>query len=225
MEFKPKKFLHVYSGGLDSTVLLYDLLSQGNTVTCVNFQYGSKHNGIEYYFASLICQIKRVPLVRVSMPEVFSCTSSSLIRHDIQIPEGYYTDKNMKSTVVPFRNGVFLSIAASMAEAFELDAISYAAHSGDHAIYPDCRQSFVNAIREAIQLGTYKRIQTAVPYLTMSKTDIVKRGAELNVPFEKTWTCYNGDYEKGHCGKCGACVERKEAFQLSGVNDPTIYKS
>jgi len=216
-----RKMLHVFSGGLDSTVLLYDLLDSGNEVVCVNFDYGSKHNSNERAMAVKTCQRFRLKSYFIHLPFVGSHFKSVLLSDGGDIPEGHYEDESMRSTVVPFRNGIMLSIAAGMAESNDCFAVSYAAHSGDHAIYPDCTPSFFNSISEAIAFGTHKRIKLSAPYMFMDKAEIVARGARLKVPFTDTWTCYKG--LDVHCGVCGACVERKEAFGLAGVLDPTAY--
>jgi 7-cyano-7-deazaguanine synthase len=215
------RMLHVFSGGLDSTVLLYDLLSAGNEVVCVNFEYGSKHNEQERERAVLTCRLTHVTMYALTLP--LTKFRSSLLKYGGDVPNGHYQSSNMKSTVVPFRNGIMLSTAAGLAESLDCEAISYAAHGGDHAIYPDCRPGFVNSITEAIAKGTYKRIKLTAPYLHYTKPVIVLRGHVLDVPFKNTWSCYNG--RMVHCGKCGACTERKEAFILAKVADPTIYET
>lgn len=217
------KFVHIFSGGLDSTVLLYDLLNQGHKVTCIHFQYGSKHNKAELDCAKKTCEITGTPFFVFDLESLFSYFHSTLLKRGGPIPKGYYTDSTMQSTVVPFRNGILLSIAAGFAESIDYEAISYGAHSGDHAIYPDCRPVFVKAISQAIMEGTYKKIRLTAPYLHMSKSAIVTRGSELKVPFQMTWTCYNGNAKAGHCGKCGSCSERIEAFHDAGCIDTVKY--
>jgi 7-cyano-7-deazaguanine synthase len=147
---------------------------------------------------------------------------SSLMRDGVPVPEGHYEDESMKSTVVPNRNMILLSIATAWSIASGLQGVAYAAHSGDHAIYPDCRPAFADAMNEAIRLCDYSSQELVRPFVSLTKADIVRVGASLGVPFEKTWSCYNG--RKLHCGKCGTCVERIEAFELAGVPDPTEYK-
>ena len=138
------------------------------------------------------------------------------------IPEGHYADENMKSTVVPFRNGIMLSIACGIAESNGLKRVLIANHGGDHAIYPDCRSSFIRAMNEAMREGTYEHIEILAPYTEITKTDIARRGKQLHVDYAATWSCYKGG-EK-HCGKCGTCVERKEALRDAGIDDPTEYE-
>jgi 7-cyano-7-deazaguanine synthase len=147
---------------------------------------------------------------------------SDLLRSGGDIPEGHYAEESMKKTVVPFRNGIMLSIAAGFAESIGADAVTIAAHSGDHAIYPDCREPFMRAMGEAMEQGTYAGIKLLRPFIDMDKAAIARRGAELGVDFAETWSCYKGG--EIHCGVCGTCVERREAFLLAGLQDPTVYE-
>ncbi len=206
----------VYSGGLDSTTLLYEY--KDSIALAVSFDYGSKHNKRELEFAALNC--KRLGIRHLVIPLEFMGRyfKSDLLIGGGDIPEGSYADENMKSTVVPFRNGIMLSIAAGLAESYELDAIMLANHSGDHAIYPDCRPEFIEGMAAAVEAGTYNGVKVVSPYCNMTKRDIALRGRELGVDYSLTYSCYKGG-EK-HCGKCGTCVERREA--LEGF-DPTEY--
>ena len=210
------KAVLVYSGGLDSTTLLYEY--RGSIALAVSFDYGSKHNKRELEYAAINC--KRLGIRHLVIPLEFmgKYFRSDLLIGGGDIPEGSYADSNMKSTVVPFRNGIMLSIAAGLAESYELDAIMLANHSGDHAIYPDCRPEFIEGMAAAVEAGTYNGVKVVSPYCNMTKRDIALRGRELGVDFSLTYSCYKGG-EK-HCGKCGTCVERKEA--LEGF-DPTEY--
>ena len=148
--------------------------------------------------------------------------TSSLLIGGEDIPEGHYADENMKSTVVPFRNGIMLAIAAGMAESRGLKNVMMANHGGDHAIYPDCRPEFVDAMSAAISAGTYEGLKILAPYTNITKTDITVRGKQLGIDYAKTWSCYKGG-EK-HCGKCGTCVERREALAAAGITDTTEYE-
>ena len=206
----------VYSGGLDSTTLLYEY--KDSIALAVSFDYGSKHNKRELEYAALNC--KRLGIRHLVIPLEFmgKYFRSDLLIGGGDIPEGSYADENMKSTVVPFRNGIMLSIAAGLAESYELDAIMLANHSGDHAIYPDCRPEFIEGMAAAVEAGTYNGVKVVSPYCNMTKREIALRGRELGVDFSLTYSCYKGG-EK-HCGRCGTCVERKEA--LEGF-DPTEY--
>ena len=210
------KAVLVYSGGLDSTTLLYEY--KDSIALAVSFDYGSKHNKRELEYAALNC--KRLGIRHLVIPLEFmgKYFKSDLLIGGGDIPEGSYADENMKSTVVPFRNGIMLSIAAGLAESYELDAIMLANHSGDHAIYPDCRPEFIEGMAASVEAGTYNGVKVVSPYCNMTKREIALRGRELGVDYSLTYSCYKGG-EK-HCGKCGTCVERKEA--LEGF-DPTEY--
>lgn len=210
------KAVLVYSGGLDSTTLLYEY--RGSIALAVSFDYGSKHNKRELEFAAINC--KRLGIRHLVIPLEFMSRyfKSSLLIGGGDIPEGSYDSDNMKSTVVPFRNGIMLSIAAGLAESNDLDAIMLANHSGDHAIYPDCRPEFIEGMAAAVEAGTYNGVKVVSPYCNMTKREIALRGRELGIDYSLTYSCYKGG-EK-HCGKCGTCVERKEA--LEGF-DPTEY--
>lgn len=216
------KALVVYSGGLDSTVALYWAKKQFNSVETISFNYGSKHNDIEYSYALKTCQKLNIKNTRIDIDFINKYFKSDLLKSGGEIPEGYYTEENMKSTVVPFRNGIMLAIAGGFAESQDCDILVLGNHSGDHAIYPDCRPEFIQGIKEAIYQGTEKHIEVVSPFCNMSKSDIVRLGNELNVDFSLTYSCYKGG-EK-HCGKCGTCTERIEAFKLAGVKDETIYE-
>lgn len=211
----------IYSGGLDSTTLLHEYKDE--IAMAITFNYGQNHREKEYKYACFNCLQLDIPLMSIDLKDVFACLKSSLLSGADAIPEGHYEDENMKSTVVPFRNGIMLSIACAIAESMGLKYVLIANHGGDHAIYPDCRGTFINAMNDAMAYGTYNNINILAPYTGITKADIVKRGAKLGINYENTWSCYKG--QDVHCGKCGTCVERKEAFELAGVPDPTIYKN
>lgn len=213
------KTVLILSGGMDSTVLLAKLKQEGHDISTLTFNYGSKHNHRENIAAAEIARRYGVENRLIKMAFVNELFKSDLLQSGGDVPEGHYEDASMKRTVVPFRNGIMLSIATGFAESIEADAVYYGAHAGDHAIYPDCRDVFVAAMAEAMRLGTYANITLESPFANMTKRDIGLLGKELGVPFEKTWTCYVGG-EK-HCGRCGACTERREA--LAGF-DPTNYE-
>ena len=216
------KALVVLSGGLDSTVALYWAKKRYGDAEALTFYYGSKHNEREYSCALKTCERLKVKLSKINIDFIDIYFKSDLLKSGGEIPEGHYAAENMKSTVVPFRNGIMLSIAAGFAESNDCDVIILGNHSGDHAIYPDCRADFIKSMAQAISFGTQKQIRLEAPFCNITKTDIVKIGAELGVDFSLTWSCYKGGDK--HCGKCGTCVERKEAFQEAGVYDPTIYE-
>lgn len=215
-----KDSLLVLSGGMDSTTMLYDYADR--IALAVTFNYGSNHNAREIACASYNCERLGIELVQVDMPFVGELFASSLLSGADAIPEGNYDDENMRSTVVPFRNGIMLAVAAGLAESRGLHTLMLANHSGDHAIYPDCRPGFVDAMSRAISEGTYEHIAIYAPYTGMSKTDIARRGHELGVDYSHTYSCYKGG--ERHCGRCGTCTERREAFRDAGIPDPTLYE-
>jgi len=193
---------------MDSTVLLNEY--KNKIKLAVSFNYGSKHNDMEYKYAKLNCDELGIKSIRIDLPFINKYFKSDLLKSGGNIPEGHYEDLNMKRTVVPFRNGIMLSIACGIAESIGAKKILIANHFGDHAIYPDCRGTFINAMNEAMAYGTYENINILAPYTNLTKRQIALRGQELKVDFSKTYSCYKGG-EK-HCGKCGTCVERKEAL-------------
>ena len=211
------KAILIYSGGLDSTTLLYEF--KDSIALAVTFDYGSKHNAREIAYAVENC--KRLGIKHMVIPLEFigKYFRSDLLLSGGEIPEGSYDDENMKSTVVPFRNGIMLAVAAGLAESYELDTVLLANHAGDHAIYPDCRPEFIDAFDKATHAGTYNGVRIVSPYCDITKRDIALRGRDLGVDVALTYSCYKGG-EK-HCGACGTCRERIEA--LAGF-DPTDYE-
>jgi len=211
-----EKAVVILSGGMDSTTLLYDM-NQVYSLEALSFNYGSKHNEKEIPLAKYNCEklgIKHT-IINLDLGKYFK---SSLLKGGEDIPEGHYAEDNMKSTVVPFRNGIMLSIAVGYAESIGAKKVLLGSHKGDESQYPDCRKEFTQAISLAAQIGTYEKVEIISPYNELMKWDIVKKGLELKVPFEKTWSCYKGD--ESHCGRCGTCYERTEAFNKNNVKDP-----
>lgn len=211
-----KDIIILYSGGMDSTVALYNFANR--IKLAVSFNYGSKHNAREIECAALNCKTLGIEHRVVEMDLNKMGFVSDLLQSGGEIPNGHYEDENMKKTVVPFRNGIMLSIAAGIAESLDCKKLLISNHSGDHAIYPDCRADFIKSMNDAIRFGTYNEVEIMAPYTHLSKRDIALIGKELNVPFADTYSCYKG--LDVHCGTCGTCVERKEA--LIGF-DPTEY--
>ncbi len=209
--------LLIYSGGLDSTTLLYEYKRE--IKLAVNFHYGSKHNDRERGCAEVNTTRLNIPLIKMSLEHIKGYFTSSLLQGGEPIPEGHYEDPNMRETVVPFRNGIMLAVACGLAESRGINKVMYATHSGDHTIYPDCRPGFVESFGEAMKKGTYAGVELITPYIALNKREIALRGKGLGVYPSATYTCYNGRVK--HCGKCGACVERKEA--LNGF-DNTEYE-
>ena len=219
MNGNKKNALLVLSGGMDSVTLLYDRADE--IALAVSFDYGSNHNHKEIPFAKKHCEALGIPHVVIPLKFMAEHFESSLLSGADAIPEGHYADENMKSTVVPFRNGIMLSIAAGLAESKGLQKVMMANHFGDHEVYPDCRKEFVDNMSAAISAGTYANIFIDAPYTSISKADIARKGAALGIDYAQTWSCYKG-LEK-HCGKCGTCIERKEALAVAGITDNTEY--
>ena len=211
----------IVSGGLDSITLLYDKAEE--IALAISFDYGANHNAREIPFARLHCERLGIKHITIPLAFMHDYFKSSLLSGAGDIPEGHYADDNMRSTVVPFRNGIMLSIAAGIAESHELKKVLIANHGGDHAIYPDCRQDFITAIDAAAKAGTYVGVRIVAPYTSITKADIARIGKRLGIDYSETWSCYKGG-EK-HCGKCGTCVERKEALAEAGIEDTTIYET
>ena len=203
----------VLSGGMDSTTLLHERKEQ--IALAVTFDYGSKHNEREIECARKNCEMLGIEHIVIPLEFMGKYFKSSLLIGGEEIPEGHYADDNMKSTVVPFRNGIMLSIAAGLAESRGLKKVMLANHGGDHAIYPDCRRGFVDAMSEAIRQGTYDGIVIDAPYTDITKSDIARIGKKIGVDYNLTYSCYKGG-EK-HCGRCGTCVERMEALRDAGI--------
>lgn len=215
------KVVVLVSGGMDSVTALHGAAREHEVVAGLSFDYGSKHNHRELPFAAWHCRELGVPHEIVALGFMDRLFKSDLLKSGGAIPEGHYEAENMKQTVVPFRNGILLSIAAGYAESAGAEGLVIAAHSGDHAIYPDCREDFMRPMAEAIRAGTYAGIEVLRPFIDLRKEGIAAIGAGLGVDFAQTWSCYKGG--EMHCGKCGTCVERKEAFALAGLPDPTVY--
>lgn len=211
----------IVSGGLDSITLLYD---KAETIAlAISFDYGQNHSKKELPYAEYHCQKLGIPHITIPLTFMHQYFKSSLLEGAEAIPEGHYEEENMKSTVVPFRNGIMLAIATGIAESHELKRVYIANHGGDHTIYPDCRPEFIDAMDKATSAGTFVDVRVEAPYTNISKADIVRRGTALGIDYAKTWSCYKGS--EIHCGKCGTCVERKEAFADAGVDDPTEYEN
>lgn len=212
----------IYSGGLDSTVLMYKLFSEGALVEAVSVDYGQKQR-VELELASKNCARLGIAHQIVNLSNLAPLFgNSALTNPNVEVPEGSYATDNIALTVVPNRNMILLALAAARAAASGCDSVAYAAHGGDHALYPDCTNEFADAMARAIELADARKIKLIRPFIDMSKADIVRLGAELGVDFSLTWSCYKGG--KRHCGKCSTCSERREAFKIAGVADPTLYE-
>jgi len=215
------KTVVLLSGGMDSTVLAHHLKKEGVELRALSFNYGQRH------MRELECALVQAAALHVPYrnADLFQLAGilpgSSQTDLTIPVPTGHYTQANMKATVVPNRNMILLAVAIGHAIAHGCDSVAYAAHSGDHAIYPDCRPEFADAMQAVANLCDWKQIALERPFIHKTKAEIVSRGFELGVNFQMTWSCYVGAVV--HCGACGTCIERREAFWLAGVKDPTTY--
>jgi 7-cyano-7-deazaguanine synthase len=215
------KTIVVLSGGMDSATLLYYLKHQGHEVRAISMNYGQRHVR-ELTAAAELCRFAGVEHKIADLTGITPLLGqNSLSGRDCPVPEGHYAEETMKLTVVPNRNMILLAVATAWAVSLKYDAVAYGAHSGDHDIYPDCRPAFADALAKAVALCDWHPVRLIRPLIHMDKGEIAKLGASLGVPYQLTWTCYKGG-EK-HCGKCGACRERLEAFQKAGVPDPVEY--
>lgn len=210
----------ILSGGMDSVTLLH--YRKERIALAVSFDYGSNHNAREIECARKQCEMLGIEHLVIPLDFMGKYFRSSLLEGADKIPEGHYAADNMKSTVVPFRNGIMLSIACGLAESRGLLHVMMANHGGDHAIYPDCRPEFVKAMGDAMRNGTYDGVDISAEFTDITKSDIAALGKRLGVDYSLTYSCYKGG-EK-HCGKCGTCVERREAMAEAGIDDPTVYE-
>ena len=207
------KAVCVLSGGMDSTTLLYRLIKEGHSVYAISFNYGQRHRK-ELEYASRTCKKLGVEHKIVNLSMLKELLSGSSLTSDIEVPEGHYEEESMKSTVVPNRNMIMLSIAGGWAVSLEADLIAIAVHAGDHAIYPDCREEFIVEASKALFEGNYHKVVIYYPYIDKTKAEIAREGLDLGISYdEDTWSCYKGESEP--CGKCGTCVERIEALELA----------
>lgn len=209
----------IVSGGMDSITMLYEYKER--IALGISFDYGSNHNAREIPFAAMHCERLGIKHIVINLGFMHQYFKSSLLEGAEAIPEGNYDEEIMKSTVVPFRNGIMLSIAAGVAESNGLKYVMMANHGGDHTIYPDCRPEFVSAMSEATRQGTYPGIEVLAPYTDITKSDIARHGKALGIDYAETWSCYKGG--EHHCGKCGTCRERIEALADAGIEDHTVY--
>lgn len=216
------KTLVVCSGGLDSVTLAYKVAQEHTLSGLVSFDYGQRHKK-EISYAKQCAEDLGTSHAVIDISHAGAMLSGSALTDDIDVPDGHYAEESMKITVVPNRNAIMLSIAYGIASAQNLDAVATAVHGGDHFIYPDCRPSFIDAFAtmQNAALDGLSEIALYTPFLNGDKTDIAAAAGTFNVPIEKTWSCYKG--EDIHCGRCGTCVERREALHLAKIHDPTAY--
>lgn len=216
-----KKVVIIYSGGMDSYTVLHQAIQDGFEVHAVSFNYGQRHSK-ELEYAKRVTQKNAIVHKIVDITSINQLISGSSLTDSIEVPEGHYEEESMKQTVVPNRNMILLSLAVGYAVSIEAEAVYFGAHSGDHAIYPDCRTEFVKAMNDVCKIANYQEVEVRAPFLAASKIEILAQGLAMNLNYGETWTCYNGR-EKA-CGKCGACQERLEAFTLNGQVDPLPYE-
>ena len=204
------KIISILSGGMDSTTMTYSFLKEKNEVKAITFDYGQRHKK-EIEYAKRFCNDFKIEQKIINLNSITQCLERSALTSNIEIPEGHYQDQNMRSTVVPNRNMIMASIAAAWAISIKYDAIALGVHSGDHAIYPDCRLEFINALSYAILIGNYEKLYVLTPLLNFDKRNIAKIGLDMGLNYDEyTWTCYKGLDQP--CGKCGSCIEREEAL-------------
>lgn len=211
----------IVSGGMDSVTMLYEY--KEDIALGISFDYGSNHNAKEIPLAKMHCERLGIEHITIPLDFIHQYFKSSLLEGADAIPEGHYTAENMASTVVPFRNGIMLAIACGVAESRGLKRVMIANHGGDHTIYPDCRPEFIHSMSEAMRLGTDTNVEVFAPYTSITKSEIARHGKALGIDYSETWSCYKGG-EK-HCGRCGTCIERKEALLTAGIVDRTEYLS
>ena len=216
-----EKVVVIYSGGMDSFTVLHRALKDGKEVFALSFDYGQRHVK-ELEYASRVCSSLNIEHKVIDISSINQLLAGSSLTDDIDIPEGHYEAENMKSTIVPNRNMILLSLAVGYAVSVGASQVYYGAHSGDHAIYPDCRPEFVQKMNDVCQIANYESVEIFSPYLTVNKTAILTDGLSMGLDYSNTWTCYNGR-EKA-CGKCGSCQERLEAFADNKVTDPIKYE-
>ncbi len=216
-----EKVVVIYSGGMDSFTVLNRALKDGKEVHALSFDYGQRHVK-ELECASRVCSDLNLSHKVIDISAINQLLSGSSLTDDIEIPEGHYEAENMKSTIVPNRNMVLLSLAVAYAVSVKANQVYYGAHSGDHAIYPDCRPEFVEKMNDVCQIANYESVEIFSPYLTVNKTAILTDGLNMGLDYSNTWTCYNGRDKA--CGKCGACQERLEAFADNQLTDPIAYE-
>ncbi len=220
-----KKAVAIVSGGMDSVTLAYLLDSEGYDLILLSFNYGQRHKKELEYAAQIAVELGAEHRI-IDLSALTPHLKGSALTDEIDVPEGHYAAPNMKLTVVPNRNAIMLSVAYAVAVAEQAAIVATGVHAGDHPIYPDCRDEFIRAfdVMERIATDGYAppTLRLYAPFVNIGKHDIVTGGDALGVPYDMTWSCYKGG--ELHCGKCGTCVERKEAFALSGVPDPTVYE-
>ncbi len=219
-----RRAVAVVSGGMDSVTLAYMLDFEGYDLHLISIDYGQRH-AKEIGYARRCAERLGASFDVVDISEVGRLLGGSTLTDDIDVPHGHYAAENMAVTMVPNRNAIMLSIAYGVAVARKAALVAAAVHAGDHYVYPDCRPDFIKAFdrmqRKAVEGFGEESLYLHAPFIGKTKAGIVEVGVELGVPYGDTWSCYEGG--ELHCGQCGTCTERKEAFELAGVPDPTEY--
>jgi 7-cyano-7-deazaguanine synthase len=221
MNLQNNKVVVIYSGGMDSFTVLHRALQNGFDVFALTFNYGQRHVK-EVEFARAVCDNLNLPHEVVDISAINRLLQGSALTSNIDVPEGHYAEESMKATVVPNRNMIMLSLAIGYAVSKDADKVYFGAHSGDHAIYPDCRPEFVEKMNAVAKIANYQPVEITTPYLDQTKGQILADGLKMGLDYSQTWTCYNGRVKA--CGKCGSCVERLEAFSINGAIDPLAYE-
>lgn len=216
-----EKVVVIYSGGMDSFTVLHKAIEEGKEVYPLTFNYGQRHSK-EIVYAANVCKTLNVGHKIVDISAINQLMAGNSLTDDIDIPEGHYEEDSMKSTMVPNRNMVLLSMAIAYAVSLDAKAVYYGAHSGDHAIYPDCRPEFVEKMNDVSQIANYDPVDIVSPYIKVDKIGILTDGLRMGLDYGQTWTCYNG--REHACAQCGSCQERLEAFEKNGVKDPLTYE-
>lgn len=217
----PKSSVVLLSGGLDSTVLLAKLVAEKRRVLAMGVNYGQRHSR-ETDAARAVCAFYGIEYRLADLRAVSAFFGkNSLTDTGVPVYEGAYTEEGMKTTVVPARNLLLVSLATAWAISEKCDTVAYAAHGGDHAIYPDCREEFAEKLDAVVRISDWHPVRLERPFVGMSKAEIVALGAKLKAPLHLTWSCYNGG--NAHCGKCSTCIERAAAFREASLPDPTVY--
>ena len=215
----------ITSGGLDSTVLCHYADTLYDELHLLSVDYGQRHKK-ELRYAVKTAERLNTHYDVVDLKGVTKLLQGSALTDDVDVPQGHYSAESMRLTVVPNRNMIMLSVAIAHAVSQGAKAVLAGMHAGDHPIYPDCRPEFIKELNDAAVSGNlgfaYEGFNLLAPFVNSTKSDIVQLGADLDVPFAETWSCYEGGTV--HCGRCGTCVERAEAFHLAGVTDPTKYE-
>lgn len=216
------KVVVIYSGGMDSYTLLHSVLAEGKRVYALSFNYGQRH-AKELHYAQKVCDELGIPHKIVDITAIHQLLLGSSLTDDIEVPDGHYAEESMKSTVVPNRNMIMLSLAIGYAVSIGAVAVYYGAHGGDHAIYPDCRPEFVEKMDAVSRVANYEPVEVLAPYLNQDKVEILRQGLAMGLDYGKTWTCYKG--RERACGTCGSCHERLEAFSENNRIDPLTYEA